>query len=209
VIVALGRDRDLAYTLFRPCNWIGPGLDSIHTAKEGSSRVVTQFLGHLLRREPITLVDGGSQRRCFTAVDDGVDALLRILRNEGGVANGQIFNIGHPGNDHSVRELALEMISVLGEFQGCTELAETARMESRPAASYYGDEYQDIVRRVPSIQRAEQLLGWTPKVGFRDALRRTMAPYVTSIDPDPVLALDTLVPGTRQSFAQLGGSPRS
>jgi hypothetical protein len=36
-----------------------------------------------------------------------------------------------------------------------------------------------------------------------------MAPYVTSIDPDPVLALDTLVPGTRQSFAQLGGSPRS
>src|SRR5262249_37425985 len=75
VITALGEQKGLRYTLFRPFNWIGPGLDSIHSPKEGSSRVVTQFLGHLLREEPITLVDGGSQRRCFTHVDDGVDAL--------------------------------------------------------------------------------------------------------------------------------------
>jgi nucleoside-diphosphate-sugar epimerase len=106
VIIAMGRDKGLAYTLFRPFNWIGPGLDSIHTAKEGSSRVVTQFLGHLLREEPITLVDGGRQRRSFTHIDDGIDALMRILRNENGAAEGQIFNIGHPGNNHSIRELA-------------------------------------------------------------------------------------------------------
>lgn len=190
VIVATGRDRGLRYTLFRPFNWIGPGLDSIHAAKEGSSRVVTQFLGHLLREEPITLVDGGSQRRCFTSVDDGIAALMRILHNEGGAADDQIFNIGHPGNDHSVRELAEEMISVLGEFQGCEALAESARMEVRPATSYYGDEYQDIVRRVPSIERAGKLLGWTPKIGFREALRRTMAPYVTELGPRDALAME-------------------
>ena len=45
VIAAYGQQEGLKYTLFRPFNWIGSGLDSLHTQKEGSSRVVTQFLG--------------------------------------------------------------------------------------------------------------------------------------------------------------------
>jgi nucleoside-diphosphate-sugar epimerase len=53
----------LNFTLFRPFNWIGPGLDSIYTPKEGSSRVVTQFLGHIVRGENISLVDGGLRTR--------------------------------------------------------------------------------------------------------------------------------------------------
>ena len=52
------------FTLFRPFNWIGAGLDNINTAKEGSSRVVTQFLGHIVRGEDIKLVDGGTAKRC-------------------------------------------------------------------------------------------------------------------------------------------------
>ena len=118
VIVAMGRDEGLAYTLFRPFNWIGPRLDSLDSAREGSSRVVTQFLGHLLRGEPITLVEGGSQRRCFTYIDDGIEALMAILRNEGGCCDGGIFNIGNPKNDHSIKDLAETMIRVLGEFPG-------------------------------------------------------------------------------------------
>ena len=69
------------FTLFRPFNWVGPRLDSLYTAKEGSSRVVTQFIAELLMKRPISLVDGGSQKRCFTYVDDGIGALLRILEN--------------------------------------------------------------------------------------------------------------------------------
>ena len=63
VIHAYGMQEGLDYTLFRPFNWIGAGLDSINTAKEGSSRVITQFLGHIVRGEPIKLVDGGTQKR--------------------------------------------------------------------------------------------------------------------------------------------------
>ena len=59
VIAAYGQQQGLDYTLFRPFNWIGSGLDSLHTPKEGSSRVVTQFLGHIARAEAINLVDGG------------------------------------------------------------------------------------------------------------------------------------------------------
>jgi nucleoside-diphosphate-sugar epimerase len=185
VIAALGRDGDLQYTLFRPFNWIGPGLDSIHTAKEGSSRVVTQFLGHLLRDEPITLVDGGKQRRCFTHVDDGIDALMRILKNEDGKADGRIFNVGHPENDRSIRELAEAMVRVLAQFPGYEHKKKSARIVEQSAEQYYGDQYQDIVRRVPSVRRAKELLGWTPKIGFEDALRRTIGHYVeTATLPD-------------------------
>ena len=92
IIHAYGTGEGLDYTLFRPFNWIGPGLDSIHTAKEGSSRVITQFLGHIVRGEPIRLVDGGSQKRAFTYVDDGIDALMRIIENPQGRATGRIYN---------------------------------------------------------------------------------------------------------------------
>jgi len=57
VIAAYGQQEGLDYTLFRPFNWIGAGLDNIDTPKEGSSRVVTQFLGHIVRGETIKLVD--------------------------------------------------------------------------------------------------------------------------------------------------------
>ena len=81
VIHAYGMQEGLDYTLFRPFNWIGAGLDSINTAKEGSSRVITQFLGHIVRGEPIKLVDGGTQKRAFTYIDDGIAALLTIIAN--------------------------------------------------------------------------------------------------------------------------------
>lgn len=185
VIAAMGQQKGLQYTLFRPFNWIGPGLDSIHTAKEGSSRVVTQFLGNLLREEPIVLVDGGTQRRCFTHVDDGVDALMRILRNDDGVADGRIFNIGHPGNDRSIRELAEAMIRVLATFKGFENLPRTAQIVERSADDYYGERYQDIVHRVPSIVRAQELLGWSPRIEFEEALRLTISHYVeTDTLPD-------------------------
>ena len=82
VIHAYGMQEGLDYTLFRPFNWIGAGLDSINTAKEGSSRVITQFLGHIVRGEPIKLVDGGTQKRAFTYIDDGIAALMKIVANK-------------------------------------------------------------------------------------------------------------------------------
>ncbi len=75
-----GRTRLHAVPAF---NWIGAGLDSINTAKEGSSRVITQFLGHIVRGEDIKLVDGGTQKRAFTYIDDGIDALVKIIAKHG------------------------------------------------------------------------------------------------------------------------------
>ena len=84
--LGLRRRRRLDFTLFRPFNWIGAGLDRIQTPKEGSSRVITQFLGHIVRGEKIKLVDGGAQKRAFTYIDDGIDALMKIIDNPAGSA---------------------------------------------------------------------------------------------------------------------------
>ena len=55
---------------------------------------------------PINLVDGGMQKRCFTYVDDGIFALMKILENKNDICKNQIINIGNPANECSVKELA-------------------------------------------------------------------------------------------------------
>ncbi|MFL6709927.1 MAG: bifunctional UDP-4-keto-pentose/UDP-xylose synthase [Massilia sp.] len=160
----------LNFTLFRPFNWIGAGLDSIHTPKEGSSRVLTQFLGHIVRGENIQLVDGGAQKRSFTYVDDGIDALVRIIANEGGVATGKIYNIGNPSNNYSIRELAHMMLELSAEYPEYATSAKQVKIVETTSGAYYGTGYQDVQNRVPKIENTMQELGWKPQFTMRDAL---------------------------------------
>ncbi len=171
VIAAYGQQQGLDYTLFRPFNWIGSGLDSIHTAKEGSSRVITQFFGHIVRGEPISLVDGGAQKRAFTYIDDGISALMKIIANQGGVASGKIYNIGNPANNYSVRELATMMLALAAEYPEYAASAKKVRLIETTSGAYYGAGYQDVQSRVPKIENTMHELGWAPKVAMSDALR--------------------------------------
>ena len=177
VIHAYGMEQGLDYTLFRPFNWIGAGLDSINTPKEGSSRVVTQFLGHIVRGEPIRLVDGGAQKRAFTCVDDGIAALMRIIDNPGGVATGKIYNIGNPANNHSVRELAAMMLELAKGYPEYRDSAARVTLVDTSSDAYYGKGYQDVQNRVPAIANTMRDLDWAPKVGMRDALARIFEAY--------------------------------
>jgi nucleoside-diphosphate-sugar epimerase len=178
VIWAMGKHENLQFTLFRPFNWVGPGLDSIHSEKEGSSRVVTQFLGHLLRGETIRLVDGGAQKRCFTYITDGIDALMKIIENKDGVADGKIFNIGTPDNDLSVKELAEKLITFAKTHPEVAATVAKAKVEEISSAQYYGAGYQDMNRRKPFIGNTIEELGWKPSVNSDEMLRRTVAFYV-------------------------------
>ena len=177
VIWAYGR-QGLAFTLFRPFNWIGPRLDSLETAKEGSSRVVTQFIANLVLGIPIQLVDGGLQRRCFTYVDDGIAALMKILENRGGCADRRIFNLGNPDNDCSIRELAEILRDLYAKHPRVRGKREVPPIADVTAKDYYGQGYQDIQTRKPSILRAQEHLGWTPKVGLKDGFARTLDAFI-------------------------------
>ena len=185
VIWAYGEAEGLKFTLFRPFNWMGPHLDDVDSPKEGSSRVLTQFLHNVLYEEPIKLVDGGAQRRSFTYISDGIDCLMKILENSGGVADGGIFNIGNPANDLSVRELAEKLVAAVAAHPAFGEKARRTKIFDVSANDYYGDGYQDILTRVPSIRRARRLLGWEPKVGLDEAIRKTVDFYLTKRQTRP------------------------
>jgi nucleoside-diphosphate-sugar epimerase len=177
VIWAYGAQEGLDFTLFRPFNWIGAGLDSIHTPKEGSSRVITQFFGHIVRGEEIKLVDGGHQRRTFTYVDDGIDALVRMIENPGGIASGKIYNVGNPANNFSVRELAAMMLALAVTYPEYRESAARVKLVETTAAEYYGSGYQDVQNRVPKIDNTCDELGWAPRVDMAGALRNIFDAY--------------------------------
>jgi nucleoside-diphosphate-sugar epimerase len=178
VIYAYGEHEGLRYTLFRPFNWIGPKLDSISTAKEGSSRVLTQFLYNIIAGEPIQLVDGGGQRRSFTYIEDGIDCLMKIIANENGSAEGGIFNIGNPTNDLSVRELAEKLVKLVAEYPDYKEKADSCQLVEVTSGDFYGKGYQDMLTRVPSVKNAKAKLGWEPKTSVEDALRKTLEFYL-------------------------------
>ena len=179
VIWAMGNAQGLRFTLFRPFNWYGPHLDDVDAPKEGSSRVLTQFLHNILYGVPIKLVDGGHQRRCFTYIEDGIDGLMKVLVNENGCADGQIFNLGNPAADLSIRELAQKLLEAVARYPKFAELARTAKVVEVSSAEYYGANYQDITTRVPSIRKAKECLGWAPTTGFDDGLARTLDFYLS------------------------------
>ena len=174
VIYAYGVRDGLDYTLFRPFNWIGPQLDDVFAAKEGSSRLFTQFISNVIFKKPLQLVDGGKQSRSFTFIDDGIDALLRIIENKDGCASRQIFNIGNPKNDVSVADLAKLIVAAFKQYPDYAEHAKAAKVVKVSSGQYFGKYYQDIQKRVPSIANAKKRLGWTPKVDLKTAIKRTL-----------------------------------
>lgn len=179
VIYAYGKHNALAYTLFRPFNWYGPKLDNIFNPKPGGSRVLTQFIGNILRGENIMLVGGGAQQRCFTYIDDGINALIKIIENKNNAAYQQIFNIGNPAENISIRALAESLVSLIKGYPKYAEAASKTQLVDVDAAQYYGAGYQDVQLRVPAIERAEKLLAWKPSVKIDKGLHQTLDYYLS------------------------------
>jgi len=177
VIHAYGMQVGLDYTLFRPFNWIGAGLDSLNTPKEGSSRVITQFLGHIVRGENIKLVDGGRQKRSFTYIDDGIDALMKMIENPNGVASGKIYNVGNPRNNFSIETLAEMMLKLASRYPEYEKTARKVKLVPVRSEQYYGKGYQDVQNRVPKITNTCRDLAWKPRVTMQQALKHIFEAY--------------------------------
>lgn len=178
VIYAYGKHQGLQFTLFRPFNWIGPNQDRVFDPKEGSSRVVSQFISNLIHGQSLQLVDGGLQRRSFTYIDDGIEALMKMIENKDGCAEGRIFNIGNPKNDLSIRELAETLLEMARSYPKFAKIAEKCQIITVNGSEYYGKGYQDISARVPSIENAKQYLNWVPKTDVKTAIRKTLDFYL-------------------------------
>lgn len=174
VIWAYGQSEGLKFTLFRPFNWIGPRLDSLESARIGSSRAITQLILNLVEGTPIQLIDGGEQKRCFTDVADGVECLFRIIENRNNACDSQIINIGDPNNDASIRQLAETLVKQFDQHPIRKHFPPFAGMHATESRAYYGEGYQDVQHRRPSIENAKRLVGWEPKIPFALSIAETL-----------------------------------
>lgn len=173
VIWAYGQ-KGLQFTLFRPFNWMGPRLDRLDSARIGSSRAITQLILHLVEGTPIRLVDGGAQKRCFTDVADGIEALARIIENRDERCNGQIINIGNPDNEASIRQLGEELLRQFEAHPLRGNFPPFAGFRAVESQSFYGKGYQDVSHRKPSIDNARRLIDWVPSIELSATIGKTL-----------------------------------
>lgn len=181
VLWAYNYEKGLRFSIFRPYNWVGPRLDDVYATKEGSSRVVTQFIGNVLKKEPLKLVNGGQQKRCFLYIEDGIDCLMKIIENKGGRCDREIINIGNPKNNVSIKGLALLMKEAFekNELARSQRIGRNIKIENVDEKRFYGEGYQDVTFRVPSIQKASRILGWKPRHDIQQTLKKTIDFYIT------------------------------
>lgn len=148
----------LRVTILRYFNVYGPRLDCLD-----KGRVITIFLGQILRGEPVTVIGDGMQTRTFTYVEDAIRATIAAgMKPE---AMGGIFNIGND-RETSILELARLMVKISNSH---------STIEFVTQETVYGPGYEDIPRRVPNIHRMKAILGVKPAIDLEGGLIRTIA----------------------------------
>jgi UDP-glucose 4-epimerase len=142
--LAYGKAEKLPVTIVRLFNTVGPR----QTGRYGM--VIPRFVAQGLAGEPITVYGTGEQTRCFVHVADVVDALVKLM--ETSMADGEVFNIGSQ-EEISVNALAEKVRERTG---GKSEIRHI------PFAEAYNEEFEDMDRRVPNLDKAANLIGFRP-----------------------------------------------
>jgi UDP-glucuronate decarboxylase len=119
-------------------------------------RVVSNFIVQALAGKPLAIYGDGSQTRSFCYIDDLVDGLLAMMKQDAEIGP---VNLGNPV-EFTIRELAELVLRLTGSRSG---------IEQRALPP------DDPVRRQPDIRKARATLGWEPKVALEDGLEETIA----------------------------------
>jgi UDP-apiose/xylose synthase len=174
--------KNLKWTVVRPFNFVGPYMDFMPGIDgSGIPRVLANFSSALVRGEPLKLVNGGVAKRSFTSVFDAVDFMFALFEAEKSPFS-QAFNIGNPDNELTIAELAYKMRQIFAEIKGVS-------VESIPepqvvsGVEYYGEGYEDSLRRLPSVEKAERLLGFKAKTPIDVVLRESLEWFVEHYGP--------------------------
>ena len=168
---------DLNWTVVRPFNFVGPFMDFMPGVDgDGIPRVLANFSTALVRGETLKLVNGGLAKRCFTSVHDAVDFIFCLFAHAN-AGIGQAFNVGNADNEVSIAELAQLMRSVFAAVKGVPE-NDVPGVEIVSGEAYYGKGYDDSLRRLPSVAKAENLLGFKAKIPLQAALEESLSWFV-------------------------------
>jgi UDP-glucose 4-epimerase len=148
---------NLPVVIMRFFNTIGPR----QTGRYGM--VVPRFIRQALRGEPLTVYGDGRQSRCFADVADVVWAIEKLAEHPHAV--GQVFNIGSL-EEISIHKLAKRVIELVGTDLDILFI---------PYDEAYAPGFEDMRRRVPSIEKIHELIGYEPKFTLKDTLKRMIS----------------------------------
>ncbi len=154
--LAYWKEKKLPVVIVRLFNTVGPR----QTGQYGM--VLPTFVRQALRGDSITVFGDGTQSRSFTYVGDVVDALVALTAEP--LAIGEVFNIGNRG-EISIRDLAERVKSFTGS---------DSPIQFIPYDEAYEDGFEDMPRRVPDISKIQALIGYEPKVGLDEIIRRVI-----------------------------------
>lgn len=155
--LAYWREKKLPTVVVRLFNTVGPR----QTGQYGM--VIPSFVKQALAGRPLTVHGDGSQSRCFCDVGDIVGALMKLMDHPAAV--GAVFNVGSC-EEVTIGELA-EMVKVLAESR--------SEIVTVPYREAYGDDFEDMPRRVPDIGKINALIGFRPTVKLEEIIRRVIA----------------------------------
>ena len=150
--LAFHQQYGLGVVIARFFNTIGPR----QTGQYGM--VAPRFVQKALKNEPVLVYGTGQQRRCFCYVGDVVDAVVGLMNCED--AAGKVYNIGST-EEISIEGLADKVIEMTGS---------KSKKEFISYEEAYGRPIEDMMRRVPSLERIKTVIGWLPKTGLSQAL---------------------------------------
>jgi UDP-glucose 4-epimerase len=151
--LAYHQERGLDCVIVRLFNTVGPRQSSQY------GMVVPRFVRWALVGEPIEIHGDGNQTRCFCHVADTIHALKGLM--DARDHSGEIYNVGSQ-NRISVLELANEVRSLTGS---------SSELRFVPYDEVYGQGIEDMVHRIPSIEKVRAAIGWQPERGLDDILR--------------------------------------
>lgn len=140
----------------RPFNIYGPGQ-----VGEGA---IHHFVVRAIKNEPLIIHGDGDQIRSWCYIDDMVDGIILCLEKEEAI--GEVFNIGNPKGT----------ITILGLAEKVIQLAHSSSL-----IVHVPKNYADVELRIPSIEKAKNLLGFEPKVDLNEGIKRTIEWYKSKL----------------------------
>ncbi|MBI3413283.1 MAG: GDP-mannose 4,6-dehydratase [Candidatus Aenigmarchaeota archaeon] len=151
------KQKDTPVRIARIFNTYGPRLDA--KSQTGYGRALIKFVNLAIKNEPISMYGNGKQTRSFCYITDQVEGLLKLLLTPG--LDGEVVNTGSE-----------EEVSINNLIKSIIRLTNSSSKVINTKPAY--DITDDPVRRKPDITKAKKILGWEPKVGLEEGLKKTI-----------------------------------
>ena len=155
--LAYYRTNGLKAVITRLFNTVGPRQTGAY------GMVIPRFVDQALHGDPLTIYGDGMQTRTFTFVKDVVRAFIMLMETDEAV--GEVFNVGGI-EEITIRNLAEKIVALTGS--GST-------IEYIPYEKAFGKDFEDMMRRVPGMDKIRALIGYEPEVPLDEMLRRIIA----------------------------------